>query len=190
MPDSAPTPVPGGKRQEIVEQAMRLFYDGGFHATGVDAVMAGTGISKRTLYKYFPSKEHLIQAVLDHYGSLAEDALFGPAERHADPRERILALFDIRRAVMNGDNCLGCLAMKAAQEYKGKHPGIEEMGKRSSLLFEDRLARWCAEAGIENARETARQVALILQGAVLTSQMRGDTAVFDDAKAVVVKLLG
>lgn len=189
MADSATSIASGGKRQEIIEQAMRLFYDGGFHATGVDAVMAGTGISKRTLYKYFPSKEHLIQAVLDHYGSLAEGALFCPAEAHADPRERILALFDIRREVMNGDNCLGCLAMKAAQEYKGKHPGIEEMGRRSSLLFEERLARWCDEAKIASPRETARQVALILQGAVLTSQMRGDTAVFDDAKAVVKKLL-
>ena len=189
MADSASTPVTGGKRQEIIEQAMRLFYDGGFHATGVDLVMAGTGISKRTLYKYFPSKEHLIEAVLDHYASLADQAVLCPAELHADPRGRIVALFDIRRDMMNKDNCLGCLAMKAAQEYKGKHRGIETMGKRSSMLFEDRLVRWCTEGGLRSPPETARQIALIFQGAVLTSQMRGDTDVFEDAKTLVLKLL-
>ncbi len=189
MADGA-APVAAGKRQEIVEQAFRLFYDGGFHATGVDAVMAGTGISKRTLYKYFPSKEHLIEAVLDHYGDMIEANLFGPAmARGADPRQRILALFDIRREAMDSNNCLGCLAMKAAQEYKGRHAGIEAMGKRSSLAIETRLAAWCAEAGLVRPHETARQIALVLQGAVLTSQMRGDTEVFDDARAVVKKLL-
>ena len=73
------------KRQEIIDAAYRCFYDGGFHATGVDTVMADTGISKRTLYKYFPSKEHLIEAVLEHYGSGVEASLFGPAMTASTP---------------------------------------------------------------------------------------------------------
>ncbi len=183
-------PIAGGKRQEIIDQAYKLFYDGGFHATGVDAVMAGTGISKRTLYKYFPSKEHLIEAVLEHYGSGVEASLFGPAlARSDDPRRQILAIFDVRRELMESSRCLGCLAMKAAQEYRGRHAGIEETGRRSSQMIEDRLEALCAKAGLARARETARQIALVLQGAVLTSQMRGDTEVFPDAKAVVQKLL-
>ncbi|MEI9904639.1 MAG: TetR/AcrR family transcriptional regulator [Asticcacaulis sp.] len=183
-------PLTGGKRQDIIDQAYKLFYDGGFHATGVDAVMAGTGISKRTLYKYFPSKEHLIEAVLQHYGDNVEASLFAPAlARSEDSRRQILAIFDVRRELMDSSSCLGCLAMKAAQEYKGRHAGIEAAGRRSSQMIEDRLDVLCRKAGLAQPRETARQIALVLQGAVLTSQIRGDTLVFDDAKAVVQKLL-
>ena len=99
------------KKQEIIAQAYDAFYDGGFHATGIDTVMANSGISKRTLYKYFPSKEDLIEAVLDQYGEDTDTYLFQPAlARSADPREQILALFDVRREMMER-TCRGCLAM-------------------------------------------------------------------------------
>ncbi len=45
-----------GKKLEIVKYAFDRFHDGGFHATGMEAALAGSGISKRTIYKYFPQK--------------------------------------------------------------------------------------------------------------------------------------
>ncbi len=187
----APAPMPaGGKRQEIIDRAYALFYDGGFHATGVDAVMADTGISKRTLYKYFPSKEHLIEAVLDHYGAQIDAKMVTPAfARSSDPRERILALFDVRREMMEANDCLGCLAMKAAQEYKGKHAGIEAIGLRASQFLEQSMAELCAAARLSDPAVRGRQIAMLLQGAVLTAQMRGDTSVFTDARAAAERLL-
>ena len=52
-----------GKKLEIVKYAFDRFYEAGFHATGMEAALVGSGISKRTLYKYFPSKEDLIEVV-------------------------------------------------------------------------------------------------------------------------------
>jgi AcrR family transcriptional regulator len=179
------------KKQEILDQAQRLFWDGGFHATGVDAVMADTGISKRTLYKYFPSKEHLIEAVLDQYASAVDGALFEPAfARCADPREQILAIFDVRREMMNAGNCQGCLAIKAGQEYVGKHAGIEARSRDSSVYIEGRFVELCRAGGLADADEIGRQVNLVFQGAVMTSQMRRDTVVFDAAKVAVRRLIG
>lgn len=179
------------KRQEILCQAQRLFWEGGFHATGVDAVLADTGISKRTLYKYFPSKEHLIEAVLEQYAASVDDGLFAPAlARCDDPRGQILAIFDVRRELMETCNFQGCLAMKAGQEFQDKHPGIEAVGKRSSLYVEGRFIDLCRKAGLAHAEETGRQVNLLLQGAVITSQLRRDTEAFDTARAAVKALIG
>jgi AcrR family transcriptional regulator len=179
------------KKQEIIDQAYQIFYDGGFHATGVDKVMADSGISKRTLYKYFPSKEQLIEAVLERYGATVESRLFEPAmARSHDPREQILALFDVRRADMDSHDYRGCLAMKAALEFKGKHAGIEDRGKASSQYIEGRFIDLCRNAGLADAEEVGRQVNLIFQGAILTSQARGDTEVFDAAKKAVRGLIG
>ncbi len=180
MADTAATSL---KRQEIVDQAYRLFYDGGFHATGVDAVMADTGISKRTLYKYFPSKEHLIEAVLDKYAGEVDATLFRPAlARSDDPRGQIRALFDVRREAMDGNGYLGCLAVKAAGEYAGKHEGITANGVRSSLYIERRFIALCEQAGLPDPDLRGRQINLLFQGAIQTSQARGTTETFDAAR--------
>ncbi len=54
----------------MISAAYSLFYKNGFHATGVDAIMEKAGISKRTLYKYFASKEALIVASIEYYHQL------------------------------------------------------------------------------------------------------------------------
>ena len=178
------------KKQVIIDQAYRHFYEGGFHATGIDTVMADSGISKRTLYKYFPSKEDLIEAVLDQYGDNVEARLFVPAlARSDDPRNQIEAVFDVRREMMETFDHQGCLAMKAAQEYMGKHSGIEARGKISGLYVESRMADLCEKAGMADAAGVAAQISVILQGAVLLSQVRRDTVAFDAAKKTLKTLL-
>jgi len=178
------------KKQEILDRAERLFYCGGFHATGVDAVLADSGISKRTLYKYFASKEELIQAVLDRYAANVDRMLFEPAmARVDDPRRQILAVFDVRRELMDMTDYVGCLAMKAAQEYKDRHPGIEESGRQSVEHVEARFVDLCRAAGLADSEAVGRTVALLLQGAVVTSQLRRDTSAFETAKTTVEGLI-
>ena len=63
--------------------------------------MAGSGICKRTLYKYFSSKEELIEAVLVHYGEFIMHDLFDPVVAIKDPRKQIVAFFDVRKAMIN-----------------------------------------------------------------------------------------
>ena len=187
----ADTAAPSSKRQEIVDQAYRLFYDGGFHATGVDAVMADTGISKRTLYKYFPSKEHLIEAVLEKYAGDVDGMLFRPAlARSDDPRGQIRAIFDVRREAMDGNGYLGCLAAKAAGEYARKHDGITTTGVRASVYIEGRFVDLCEKAGMADAAMRGRQINLLFQGAIQTSQVRGTTETFDAAKSALELFLG
>ncbi len=150
-----------GKKLEIVKQAFDRFYEGGFHATGVDTVMADSGISKRTLYKYFPSKEELIEAVLDYYGAGIVNELFDPVMAASDdPRERILAFFDIRKAMIDESPTRGCLGVKASREYVGKHEGIAALGKSAPLRVEQRFIEMCQQAGFCGAfepRQTAQR---------------------------------
>ncbi|MBM7049292.1 TetR/AcrR family transcriptional regulator [Rhizobium lusitanum] len=93
--------------------------------------MGGSGISKRTLYKYFPSKEDLIEAVLQLYSEHVVDEMFGPVAAIEDPRERIVEFFDVNK--IDGRMLTrGCLGMKAAQEYAGKNGRIAEFGQYAS----------------------------------------------------------
>lgn len=177
------------KKLEILKLAFDRFYDGGFHATGIDTVMAESGISKRTLYKYFPSKEDLIEAVLDYYGKEIANAYFGPAQAgHGDVREQILACFDSRRMQLEADR-RGCLGIKASQEYAGKHEGIAARGEKLGFYVEQRFIDMCEQLPVRNPTLLGKQIAILFQGALLLSQVYRDPAPFESAKSAVEILL-
>ena len=71
----------------ILAAADKLFYSQGIRAVGVDAVAAEAGVSKRTLYHHFPSKDDLIEAYL-----AAQMRPIAPSD--APAREQILGRFD------------------------------------------------------------------------------------------------
>jgi AcrR family transcriptional regulator len=177
-----------GKKLEIVKFAFERFYEGGFHATGMEAALAGSGISKRTLYKYFPSKEDLIEAVLHLYSTVIVHDLFDPVAGINDPREQILEFFDVRK-VTGRLLTRGCLGMKAAQEFSGKHDGIVKLGIQASLRGEGRFFELCKRAGFAKPRHVARQLNLIFQGALALSQAAGDPSPFLSAKDAAAAVL-
>jgi AcrR family transcriptional regulator len=178
------------KRQEIVKWAFERFYRGGFHATGIDTVMADSGISKRTLYKYFPSKEELIEAVLDHYSDEIAHELFDPVMAASDdPRQQIMAFFDIREALIHESLTNGCLGIKAAQEYVGIHEGIAARAKSFVQNNELRFIEICKRGGFVEPERLGKQINLLFQGSVLMSQVFGDNAAFASAKAAAAVLL-
>jgi AcrR family transcriptional regulator len=177
-----------GKKLEIVKYAFDRFYERGFHATGMEAALSGSGISKRTIYKYFPSKEDLIEAVLRLYGKVVLHELFGPVANISDPREQIIAFFDVRE--IDGRMLTrGCLGMKAAQEYAGKHDGIVALGRNASARGEVKFFELCKQAGFAEPARLAKQLNLILQGAMVLAHASGDTSPFLSAKEAASAVL-
>jgi len=179
-----------GKKLEIVKWAFDRFYEGGFHATGIDTMMADSGISKRTLYKYFSSKEELIGAVLDYYGAGIVHELFDPVMAvSADYRQRIIAFFDIRKAMIDENPVRGCLGIKASQEYVGRHEGIAAQGKKAALDVERKFIELCERAHFVQPAKLGKQLNILFQGALLLSQVLGDSSPFVSAKAAALALL-
>ncbi len=178
------------KQQEIIRLAFERFYEGGFHATGIDSLMAGSGISKRTLYKYFPSKEELIEAVLDHYALWIMDELFTPLAALAEgPLARIRALFDMREVLITANPTRGCLGMAASQEYVGKHEGIAARGRQAAHEVERRFIDLCREAGLAKPEACGAQINILFQGALMLARATGQSQPFTVAKGALDILL-
>ena len=177
-----------GKKLEIVKYAFGRFYESGFHATSMEGALAGSGISKRTLYKYFPSKEDLIEAVLTLYSEAVVQQLFGPVAHISDPREQIIAFFDVRK-VAGRMLTRGCLGMKAAQEYAGKDADIVALGRCAASLGETKFLELCKQAGLAEPARVAKQLNLIFQGALSLSHTLGDTSPFMLAKDMASAVL-
>lgn len=113
------------KRDQIVDAAFKLFTENGFFATGVDLIMREAAVSKRTLYNYFPSKNELIVAVLQHYHAQCQqhfDSILDFENKSA--RENIRALFEDAQTWFGNPNFYGCLAVHAMSEFNGKDQAI------------------------------------------------------------------
>ncbi len=178
------------KRNEIVERAYQAFYGPGFHATGVDTVLENSGISKRTLYKYFRTKEALIAAVIEHYQQLVFERIpVIMAARTSDPIRQILCLFDIQGEDFAEGNFAGCLALNAKLEFEGKDANIEQACSQFYMHLEEYISTLCVYANCRNPKVTARKVILLFQGAIMLGQTHHDSSAAQFARAMAKEVL-
>jgi AcrR family transcriptional regulator len=177
-------PPPNPVMERILNAADQLFYREGIQAVGVDALAAAANVSKRTLYKHFASKDALIVAYLLRQAARMT-ALDGP------PLQQILGVFDGLERVLGGRSFRGCPYVNAVAELGGDpaHPAMAvvkdiKLGRRD--WFETRLRTL-------NATDPARladQMALLVDGAITTSMVRGgDPQAAVSARAAALVLL-
>ncbi len=160
------------KQDAIVETAYRLFKENGFYATGVDLIMREAGISKRTLYKYFPTKNELIVAVLEHYRLNYRqhmDRLL--AEDKGNERGKIRAIFADAATWFGNVNFHGCLAVNAMGEFAGKDDAIEKACLRFKQWEMDVLRELCLSMGANKADELAYKLFVLLEGMSAIAQV-------------------
>lgn len=74
-------------RQKIIDAALQLFANNGYHSTSMSAIAKGAGISKGLIYNYFESKEELLIAIFK-VGLQQADDIF-EAHHETDPCERL-----------------------------------------------------------------------------------------------------
>lgn len=180
---------PLSKRDEIIREASRAFQASGFRGTAVDKVLAQSGISKRTLYKHFRSKEELIAAVVSAYqdGMLATVAQ--RLEAIFDPHEKILALFEMRAEILEAEDFTGCLATNARLEFRDEHDNIADATACFYRRLETIAHDLCRASGCRNPEVTGRQIVILLIGTIVCGQSLQDAAVAQSAKIAAAALL-
>ena len=118
-------------QERILETADRLFYGQGIRAVGVDTIAAEIGISKRTLYNHFPSKDDLIVAYLSRRLKPAP-----PSDR--PPLDQILGAFDrLERTIATGV-FRGCPFVNAVAELKEPAHAANKI----ALAFKEQRRAW------------------------------------------------
>jgi AcrR family transcriptional regulator len=181
------TSPPGarGARERIERAAARLFYRNGIHATGVELIAQEANVSKRTLYQHFASKNDLV----DNYLRGIDARGGAPAERRLDDvlpaRERLLAIFDLRRS----DVVRGCAFHNAAVESAGSLASTDEIVRTHKLEFTRRLVAVAREAGTADPELLGQQLAVLFEGATAMATSLNDTAPVVHARAAAATLI-
>ncbi|SES68943.1 transcriptional regulator, TetR family [Nitrosomonas marina] len=160
------------KKRKIVETAYHLFKTRGFYATGVDLIMQTASVSKRTLYKYFPTKNELIVSVLNYYRAAYAD-YFNQilAQQDKSSRQKILNIFEDAEQWFEDINFHGCLAVNAMGEFSGKDRAIEDSCIRFKQWEIDMLTMLTRDITSRQSEELAYKLFVLLEGMSAIAQV-------------------
>lgn len=154
-------------RARILDAARSLFYGHGVRAVSVDAVAERAGVTKRTLYYHFRSKDELIAAYLAarDQPNLAVLARWFE-ESGGTLAERVSGMFARAAALGAHPKWKGCGFLRTAAELANQpgHPA-RKVAADHKKRFEAWLAQRIEAAGIDEAAALARRIALLLDGA-------------------------
>lgn len=179
------------KKAEIVEQVTELFYKRGFQATGMDQLVAETGISKTSIYNHFPTKDALILAALDRRDEMIRNRLFSRMrELGSGPREQLLALFDALHEWFSEPDFKGCMFVKACSEFQDDTNPIHQRACQHVADIVDELTRLAREAKLADPEHVAQQLAVLKEGAIAMATMRGTPDVALAAKLMARQIIG
>jgi AcrR family transcriptional regulator len=169
-------------KDRILETADKLFYLQGLRAVGVDTIAAEIGISKRTLYNHFPSKDALISAYL-------ERRFVTPRPSDKPPAEQILATFDSLERRFASKDFRGCPFVNAVAELGSEDRSVRKI----AIDFKESRRLWfrnlLAQLGVADAEGLATQLALLVDGSIAQDLVRNDPAMARAAKQAATVLL-
>jgi len=173
-------------RERILAAAESLFYREGIHATGVERVAEEAQVSKRTLYRHFPSKDDLVEQYLrrihDINGVRNERALDTPG---ATARNQLLAIFDGQPI----HRFRGCPFHDAAVEAADDMPGVHDVVHEHKLWFIARLTDKATQAGAADPFQLGHQLAVLFEGALALATSLNDTAAMIHARSAAEILI-
>lgn len=160
-------------RERILETAARLFYRDGYHAVGVDTIVAESGVAKMTLYRHFPSKDNLIATYLERTNEQLLAWIEGLIAPHDEPRKALEAVFEGVAKLASSPECLGCAFVGAAVEFpEPDHPGHRAAAEHKRAIV-GRLSRLAARAGARDPNGLAEELLLIMDGAWSAARVFG-----------------
>ncbi|WP_129790501.1 TetR/AcrR family transcriptional regulator [Sphingosinicella sp. CPCC 101087] len=173
-PDAPGRPAKGAElRDHILETAANLFYREGVRAVGVDLIVARAGVAKTSLYRYFASKDDLVEAFLRrededfwrHWDSVA-------AAHQGDPAAELEAHLEWIEERIRRPNYRGCPQLNVAAEFSDRRHPARAVAAAHKAELRQRVKRILERMGAARPDALAAQLALVINGAFVSGQFQ------------------
>ena len=190
MAEVVAKPSSSPKRDQLLDTAWRLFYRDGYHAVGIDTILAEAGVAKMTLYNHFASKDDLIVAVLERRHDQFMESLEAAIEAAGRaPMKRLLAVFDWLQAWLTSDGFNGCAFIRAVAEYPRADERPHQIASAHKQSIIDRMVTLAKDAGVKEPSAVGRHLALLIEGAIVTAHTFGPGTVARDTREAARRLI-
>lgn len=170
------------KRDDLVKNALKAFYAGGFHAIGMDRLAKETGVSKTAIYKHFRTKDDLILATLRLRDEQFRNWLVRRVEALArEPEDQLRAIFTALGEWFDEPGFKSCMFIKASSEYQDRENPIHQTSAEHKRLLMSYVTDLARKAGFAAPETLARSLMLVKEGAIVLAHLHDPRIVADDA---------
>jgi len=172
----AELPEPRDTRERILFTALDLFHAHGFHAIGLDRILAEAGVTKTTFYNHFQSRDALIREAIelrDRWDQAAFERRLKEIAGYV-PRDLLLGMFDVLDEWFTHASFRGCIFLHACAEFPSPHDPIHQAAAQHYAVSERTIAQVARAAGAPEPEALARSWSLLMQGAITTRMATGD----------------
>lgn len=183
--------MPASTRDRIIHTAHDLFYARGFHAVGLDAILADVGVTKTTFYNHFQTKEDLVRAVLEWHDRWWQDEFRDLVRKVGGdkPRDQLLAVADALEETLKHKEFNGCFFVNVAVQFPQPHDPAHLAAARHKQDMESIIRELAGYAGAAEPKALAEEISLVMEGAYVTRQVTGNAATSAVARRLVQQII-
>ena len=177
-------------RQKILGSAYELFYRQGFSRVSVDAIADRAGVTKRTIYYHFASKDDIVAGVLDvQHLLLIEQVQSWIGESPCDSSQMLDRLFSGLKDWADGPGWLGSGFTRITMELADMpgHPARAAASRHKSAV-EKWIADNLSARGNVESHDLARQIMILIEGAMSLSLIHGDRRYIQSSAKAALQL--
>lgn len=179
----------GTARERLLAAANELFYEEGVHTVGIDRVIERAGVAKASLYSSFGSKEELVRAYLAGRAESRQRRLSERFAQLADPRARILSVFDFLGELATQPQFRGCAFVNASAEGPREDNKISEVCSGTRHWLRELFTEQARALGVVDPERLGRQLTLLHDGASVTAAMDHSAQAVREARELAELLL-
>ena len=167
---------------DVVDRAMRTFWENGYEGTSVQLLVETTGINRFSMYQAFGDKRGLFQRVLDHYYDNVLARIIRLSERPEGGLDTIRLYFEaLAMTLTSSIGRLGCLGQNTGIELAFRDPGAvqplrdmyDALADNFDAAIRSAIRRAEAPDGTATA-DVARYLVTVAQGMILMARTAGD----------------
>lgn len=160
-------------RQTLLDATEKLIYAGGIHATGMDLIVKSSGVARKTIYRYFPTKDDLVAEALRMRDVRWMRWFIDGTRRAATPAERLLASFTLLEQWFFTPDFRGCAFINAAGEIGDLNNPIRAVATQHKVNLRTYLRQLAEEYGALDPEELAEQFLILIDGAITLALVMG-----------------
>ncbi len=185
-----------------MESAGLLLHEKGFNAVGISEICDRAGVNKGSFYYFFPSKRKLALEVVDSWWYQSREFLEQTLLGEAPPLDRLRGYFD-QLLEHHIDSCrehgrqIGCPLGNMALEVSAQDPLLRDrllQAFEGHIGYFERLLREARELGDlpedSDSRQLAEALVALIEGKIMLSKMRDDTAPLQGLESEALRLIG
>lgn len=176
-------------REKLLETAEDLIYRNGINATGMDLLVKTSGVARKSIYKYFGTKDELVAEVLKQRDERWMNWFRTEVEKAGTPEAQLLEIFSVLKGWFESSSFRGCAFINTAGETGDSLDPVRLVAKEHKEKLLEFVLEICQQYCAADPEALARQFLILIDGAITVAHVLGDNNSADNARQVAQTLL-